>query len=113
MTKWPEIKAENRVADSYIIEAVIPEDLLYFEGHFTDNSVLPGVVQVNWASIMGRREFSIDGIFKRLEVVKFQQLIFPLDVVTITLKYDKIKRKLSFSYESKRGIHASGRICFE
>jgi len=113
VTKWPEIRAENMVEDSYIIQAVIPKNLLYFDGHFADNPVLPGVVQVNWASVMGRRAFSISGTFKQLEVIKFQQLFFPLDEITITLKYDEIKRKLSFSYGSERGVHASGRICFE
>lgn len=113
MIKWPEIRAENNVEDRYIIQAVIPKNLLYFEGHFDDNPVLPGVVQVNWASVFGRRAFTISGIVKQLEVIKFQHLIFPLDEITITLRYDETKRKLSFKYESERGVHASGRICFE
>ena len=111
--KWPEVVSEISLDGQCKISIRIPEDLIYFEGHFTDEPILPGIVQVNWAEIFGRRIFSIVGVFKALEVIKFQQLIFPSDKITITLNYNDENKKLSFKYESDKGGHSSGRICFD
>lgn len=90
----------------------IPAALLYFQGHFTDAPVLPGIVQVHWAEHFGRQLLPVHGRFERMEVIKFQQLILPEDELTLALRYDDARHKLIFSYTSERGSHASGRICF-
>jgi 3-hydroxymyristoyl/3-hydroxydecanoyl-(acyl carrier protein) dehydratase len=94
------------------ISICIPSELIYFEGHFTNIPILPGIVQIHWAEAFGRRIFSIDIPFQGLEVIKFQKLIFPNNKLTVTLNYDNGKKRLSFMYESKKGVHSSGRISF-
>ncbi len=111
--KWPRIIDEVLVDGQCKIAIRIPEDLIYFDGHFTGEPILPGIVQVNWAEVFGRRIFSIVGTFEALEVIKFQQLVFPNNKITITLNYQKDNKKLSFIYESDKGVHSSGRICFD
>jgi len=97
--------------DVYNMTILIPKQLIYFEGHFQDNPILPGVVQIHWAELFGRELFAITDKFKQLEVIKFQRLILPEDSVKMSLSYDD-KKRLSFKYASEKGVHASGRICF-
>ncbi|WP_370280761.1 AMP-binding protein [Pontibacterium sp.] len=110
--RWPDIIAESVTDNRVEIDCEVPAALEYFDGHFANNPILPGVVQVHWAEAYGRRVLKIKDTFLRLEVIKFQQVILPSDRVTITLEYDEDKKKLKFQYESRRGVHSSGRICF-
>ena len=98
--------------DETTLLGIIQKELIYFDGHFEGNPVLPGVVQVHWAEAFGRRLLKLSGQFKCLEVIKFQKIIVPGHNINIILKYDDAKDKLSFKYESERGVHSSGRICF-
>ncbi|MEH6626329.1 MAG: AMP-binding protein [Motiliproteus sp.] len=110
--KWPTILDEKHLEQEVILLCQIPADLVYFDGHFSDNPILPGIVQVHWAEAFGRRMLAVEGRFDRLEVVKFQKVILPEGRVTLSLNYDEGNGKLLFKYESEKGVHSSGRICF-
>ncbi len=110
--EWPKIAYEHVVNGKAEIQCVIQKELIYFDGHFDDNPVLPGIVQVHWAEAFGRRLFAFSGQFKSLKIVKFQRVIVPGYIVTISLKYDDANKKLLFQYESEKGVHSSGQICF-
>lgn len=110
--KWPEIVSEQLQENQLLIECDIPAELIYFDGHFEGNPILPGIVQVHWAEAFGRRSLSLQGQFTRLEAIKFKQIIMPSSRITLALDYDEAKQKLSFEYRSERGVHSSGRICF-
>lgn len=88
----------------------IPEDLLFFEGHFDKVPILPGVVQVHWADHYARQSFSLTKGFLRLEAIKFKQIINPSQQINLDLSYEPMKGKISFVYSSATGEHASGRI---
>lgn len=111
--RFPEVKDESVTGNEVTIKCRIPSELVYFNGHFDSNPILPGIAQVHWAESFGRNRLAVTGRFLRLEVVKFQQVIVPESDVTILLAYDAEKNKLSFKYESDKGVHSSGRICFE
>jgi hypothetical protein len=74
--------------------------------------LLPGIVQVHWAEFYGRQMLPVSGRFECLEAVKFNQILLPLYEVTIILSFNEARGKLNFRYESDRGVHSSGRICF-
>jgi acyl-coenzyme A synthetase/AMP-(fatty) acid ligase len=63
----------------------IPATLASFEGHFPGTPILPGVVQVDWAVGFARRCFRLPHRFLGLEVLKFQRVIVPESVLTLTL----------------------------
>lgn len=111
--KWPDIKSQQEQDGQLSMHCFIPEELVYFDGHFEGNPILPGVVQVHWAEAFGRKLLGVRGRFVRLEVVKFQQVIFPQSTVDLVMSYTAEKGKLNFRYESDKGVHSSGRICFE
>jgi 3-hydroxymyristoyl/3-hydroxydecanoyl-(acyl carrier protein) dehydratase len=110
--KWPRIIDQQLVGEQVTIQCYIPPQLIYFEGHMPDRPILPGIVQIHWAEAYGRRWLAVTGRFDRLEVIKFQQVILPEYKVKISLEFNSATRKLSFRYESERGVHSSGRICF-
>ena len=97
---------ENQVTLS--IQA--PAELLYFQGHFQQAPVLPGVVQINWAIHYAQQYFSMPPHFAGMEAIKFQQIARPEQPLTLELSYNPDKQKLSFSYRSATASHSSGRI---
>jgi len=95
-----------------LLELTVPADLLYFDGHFADTPVLPGVVQIDWAIRYGRRHFALGPVFRAMHALKFQQIIRPGTVVRLELLHDAAKGTLQFRYFSDAGPHASGRVLF-
>lgn len=89
-----------------------PRQLHYFEGHFPDAPVLPGVAQVHWAIKIARETFALPTEFHAMHGLKFQHVVFPDDVTLLKLNYDAHKRSLSFTYTSATKQHSSGRILF-
>ncbi|MBU2967482.1 AMP-binding protein [Amphritea sp. 2_MG-2023] len=110
--KWPDLTSQVMTGNCAELVCQIPANLIYFDGHFAGNPILPGIVQVHWAEHYGRQLLSLVGRFDRLEVVKFQQVIFPESTINLTLEYQPEKGKLNFRFYSDKGVHSSGRICF-
>lgn len=101
-------RAENEAVLSIDIEADSP----FFDGHFPQAPILPGVTQIQWAIEFGRELFPLPQAFLRMENVKFQQVIRPGMSVMLTLGFDAGRGTLSFRLASEAGVHAGGRILF-
>ncbi|MBP0597859.1 acyl-CoA synthetase [Herbaspirillum sp. LeCh32-8] len=106
----PDITELQRDVDAVRLSLRIPPDLLYFEGHFPGSPILPGVVQTDWALLLGRRYFEMPPRFLGVAALKFQRVVVPGAVVTLELQYDAAKSALSFRLHSEGGQHASGRF---
>lgn len=90
------------------IDACLP----YFDGHFPEARVLPGVVQLGWAMRLGQQLFDCDYAYHAIEALKFQHVIFPDTEVKITLEYNPAKNKLMFKIFDDLKSYSSGRIEF-
>lgn len=108
----PVVRELARSDTGVTLELTVPEDLLYFDGHFDGAPILPGVVQLDWAVGFGRHYFALPALFRDVAALKFQQVITPGAVVTLELQHDAIKHSVQFRYISGAGPHASGRIVF-
>jgi 3-hydroxymyristoyl/3-hydroxydecanoyl-(acyl carrier protein) dehydratase len=111
--RQPSVRELEAGPGRVLLELVVPPDLLYFDGHFTVAPVLPGVVQVDWAILYGRRHFALAPAFRSIQALKFQQMVRPGVPVQLELVHDQAKGSLNFRYFSAAGSHASGRIVFE
>lgn len=89
----------------------IPEELSYFRGHFPGHPVLPGVVQTHWAIGYGAQYLGLPQRIKRLEVIKFKNLIQPETQLTLKLELND-KGKLVFCYDQQGLVMSSGRIVY-
>jgi 3-hydroxymyristoyl/3-hydroxydecanoyl-(acyl carrier protein) dehydratase len=87
-------------------------DLVYFNGHFPDQPILPGVTQLAWAEKFGKIFFNINLPFLRMEVIKFKKVIRPDELVKMELNWKVDTRKLYFEFTSTANDHSSGRIVY-
>ena len=109
---WPRVISQEAVDGSVILQCYISPRLNYFDGHMPGRPILPGIVQVHWAEAYGRQLLVVTGRFERLEAIKFKQVILPRTEVRLRLDFNVETRKLDFIYDSDKGVHSSGRICF-
>lgn len=108
--RLPQVITQQTEADEIRLQLLIPPDLFYFEGHFVERPILPGVVQIGWALHFGA-QLPLAGLaFKALEAIKFQSFIVPAQTLELHLVWSAQKNKLTFSYRSEQGAHSSGRI---
>lgn len=88
----------------------IPCDLAYFSGHFPTAPVVPGVAQIGWAMSLAQRDLHPELRFGGMEALKFQRLLRPGDIATLTLKWDTARQKLYFTFTVGDAPCSSGRI---
>jgi len=73
--KFPYVLGLKRLAMAFELKLNVPEDLIYFPGHFSGYPYIAGVVQIAWAEHFGKLFFAIDGPFLHMEVIKFVKVI--------------------------------------
>jgi 3-hydroxymyristoyl/3-hydroxydecanoyl-(acyl carrier protein) dehydratase len=109
----PEICSSERIARGIRLQLQIPHGLQYFEGHFPDCPLLPGVVQITWAIELGRQHLQFAGAFRALGAVKFTRVILPGTSVTLVLEFEDDKRRLDFAYELDGSTCSNGSALFD
>nr|WP_298141978.1 acyl-CoA synthetase family protein [uncultured Pseudomonas sp.] len=93
------------------VELEVPLDLAHFTGHFPQTPVLPGVVQIDWAQHLAQTLIAdLPPRFCGMEVLKFQQLVRPGDLLQLTLRFDTTRGKLYFAFRNGEAACSSGRI---
>ena len=109
----PEVLGTEREGgEKATLKLRLPAGLLYFKGHFPSSPILPGVVQIDWAIRYGLELFPVQGSFKGMETLKFQQVLQPGEEPELHLEYKPAKNTVTFRYLSARGRHSSGVLLF-
>jgi AMP-binding enzyme family protein len=109
---WSKTSSDDETNTETFIGRV-PLDLIYFGGHFATFPLVPGVVELQWVrNLIASKPWGKQRII-RIENLKYQQFIRPHDEVSVELKYDECKNKLSFKINNGEHPCASGRIVFE
>lgn len=130
----PPARLRKRSPHAAELELEIAATLPYFDGHFPIAPILPGVAQLQWAIELGRELFELPPAFRRMEALKFRQVITPGMTVALELTVKDVspradaatgagcanpamprsggERVLTFQLTSSAGPHASGRIVF-
>ncbi len=106
----PQETLHQQSATQVTLALHVPQDLLYFQGHFDQAPILPGVVQLDWALALGRRYFDLPPDCVGMQALKFQHVIRPGNTVMLELEHDVNKNALTFRLHSAAGQHASGRM---
>jgi 3-hydroxymyristoyl/3-hydroxydecanoyl-(acyl carrier protein) dehydratase len=92
------------------IRCRVPEDLVYFDGHFPGNPVVAGVVQLAWVTAFANEIWQTGDEFSGLDAVKFNQQMQPGALFTIKLEWDPGKGIVRFTLEGVVGVYSSGRL---
>jgi len=113
-SQWPSITKVGIESDVLALHLHIAPDLKWFEGHFPDNPVLPGVVQVHWAVSLAKKLLVADKQFNKVENLKFKSVVLPnMDLV---LRFTEMQagEKIRFSFLSADSseVHSEGRLSF-
>jgi acyl-CoA synthetase (AMP-forming)/AMP-acid ligase II/3-hydroxymyristoyl/3-hydroxydecanoyl-(acyl carrier protein) dehydratase len=108
----PHMELLDKDAQRVLLELVAPRDLIYFDGHFPQAPILPGVAQVEWALQLARAHFSPPAPLRAIHALKFQQVIRPDAAFNLELLHDPAKNSIAFKYFSSGVVHASGRLMF-
>jgi len=101
-----QILSVARHPDKVCIELDIRPDLVWFEGHFPECPILPGVIQTHWAITYGCEHYDIRGQFKSLGNVKFMKVIVPGARVMLELTFKR--GKLVFRYLHDGAVCSQG-----
>ena len=80
---------------------VVAGDSPYFEGHFPGFSLLPGVVQVQWAQKAAGQLLCLRGALCGVKTLKFTAPIRP--GTSVLLRLERTAAGASFVYESTEG----------
>lgn len=102
--------SQSAVENSIVLQAVVPLDLIYFKGHFSNFPLVPGVVELQWVvskvpDLLGRNI-----VIERIDNLKYQQFLRPNDHVELSLTWDEIKHRVKFQLKSNGEPCASGLI---
>ena len=97
-------------ADEAELSLFVPAQLVYFDGHFPNSPVLPGVVQLMWVDHFARQLFDATGGWRKLEAIKFTRLLQPDSAVTLTLRVRNGVEQIQFSYAADGAVCSSGRL---
>jgi len=108
----PEVLGVQPTEDGAILSLRIPDDLAYFEGHFDQIAIVPGVIQIQWAVHYARQYLGLAQVFGHMESVKFKELLLPGQCCELDLRYMKQASKLEFRFRSENAEYSSGRIYF-
>lgn len=117
MLKLPAIDALERRPDGLHVHFTLPAGLEYFDGHFPEVPLLPGVVQIGWAVELARLHLAAAaagmlGRFRSLANVKFMRVMQPGTPVWLHLRVQRDSRELEFEYCVGDQTCSSGRVLF-
>ena len=108
--KSPKLLAEKVENGGIFRHCVVPEDLVYLEGHFPDVPIVPGVVQIDWV-MQALTHVLGEGIkLLRLEAMKFTSILEPGVEFFIEIKPMEIHEKYQFRLWSEQTELSKGRI---
>lgn len=114
--QWPELIDKSVLENSIVLTLNIKDSIVWFDGHFPEQAVLPGVVQLHWAVQIVRLHFSQLSItksqFQQASNVKFKSMILPNQLVKLSLSYNEEKNKVNFSYFLEADELSSGVLVF-
>lgn len=111
MSYQPTVRAVRRSGAQAELDLFIPGTLDFFPDHFPRLSILPGVVQIDWAVMLARAHLDLRGNFRGMRNIKFVNPVMPDTALVLTLDHST-PGELSFSYRAGARVFSSGRMLF-
>ncbi len=112
MNGLPTIVGQRQDAERSELEILVEPGNPWFEGHFPQFAILPGVVQIGWAEHFARTLYGFDTGVSVLEQIKFKRPILPGARLTLVLKPDLPAQKLRYEYRDADTSYSTGTLNF-
>ena len=103
---------KNKTQDNNSLEMLVsfPKNAEYFDGHFDEFAVLPGVVQINYVMLCAEEYFGITPDISGMTKLKFTKIIQPDMDIFLKIECIKDYGKITFKYFMDDAIYSSGNI---
>ncbi|MBW8309796.1 MAG: hypothetical protein K0M45_09245 [Candidatus Paracaedibacteraceae bacterium] len=106
----PQILEKKVSENSARLLLKVPENLLYFDGHFPHMPILAGVVQLHWAVHFAKEIFLMADLIEDASRIKFNNIIRPEDEITLLLTVNPEIQTLTYTYKLDEKICSTGRF---
>jgi 3-hydroxymyristoyl/3-hydroxydecanoyl-(acyl carrier protein) dehydratase len=91
----------------------VPAELDCWPGHFPEQSILPGVLQIDWLMRTIEDWTGHSPQLARIEALKFKQLVLPGERLTLRLERDAGGAIFRFRLGNGDAIVSSGRVVLD
>lgn len=110
----PDVVSQQLTGDEAQLTLNVSSDILYFDGHFEQQPILPGVTQVHWAAHFGKQLLGIQGEFQQLKNIKFMQVLTPGQEVQLSISkiMKDAQQSIRFRFNSATETFSSGELVF-
>ena len=92
------------------VEIALHPDMIWFQGHFPGQAVMPGIAQVHLAAQWAERLWQWRPEGAHLFQLKFRRILRPNDVVRLSLERQLEKRRLKFAFRLGDILASDGMI---
>ena len=111
MTVWYECLFDNQVTNGEVMAHIrIPADSPWFDGHFPEAPVLPGVAQLGMIHDLLCRMLDRTLPVAQVSRVRFKQMIRPDQALSLTIQTGDKNSSHSFRISGDEGLICSGLI---
>ena len=108
---WYECRVDDQTPGGQVHARIrVPADSPWFDGHFPDNPLLPGVAQLGMVHDLLCRTSGRPWAVDQVSRVRFKQMIRPDQVLTLTIRPADSPDSHSFRISGDEGLVCSGLI---
>ncbi len=108
----PVILKEIKDNNSFKIEMFFAPESSYFKGHFPIKKILPGAIQLHFATVFISEIFAEAGNPKCVKKLKYTNIIQPNDVVELSASKNNKEKSYTFSFNKDGKSCSSGILEF-
>ena len=108
--RLPDVLEQQVAHDAILLRCRVPEQLCYFDGHFIDQPIVPGVVQMQWAMYYAGQHFGVVTDAREMQAIKFHNVMFPNDEFDLNLSHDREAHRVTFCLSRGEKAYSSGRV---
>lgn len=112
MNSLPTVLARREAAGRSELDIEVQADNPWFEGHFPQFAILPGVVQIGWAAHFAHELHGLGPGVTSMDQIKFKRPILPGARITLILKPDAAARRVRYEYQDAESSYSSGTLQF-
>lgn len=88
------------------LELFFDKNSNFFKGHFEGYPILPGVVQLYFASLFAKIHLDVDLPFKQIKKIKFVKIVRPEIVIRLIITNNE--ETIGFKYRDDETLYSSG-----
>jgi len=108
---FPEVLSYTGDDSHVCLSLNIPADLGWFRGHFPDQPVLPGVIQLHWAVLVAQAYFGMAGVPTEVKRLKYKSIVTPPQILDLTVS-TRASGEIQFNFGNAEAKYSEGRLVF-